>query len=184
MNDRPTPGRRARGSADYEGTVPPARGADRAGAMPPAQWRTPRWLPLALGVVVGLALVMVAVGLFSHRSEASSPSAAPLARQICDDLTTQRYGDLYGLLTSDEQAVGTRDQFTASQQQLDAQLGTARTCAYTVSGQDASSATLTVTLARGTSAASQGQVRLTLEGNVWRISDYDSSLVAIPSHAA
>ena len=152
----------------------------------PTRWNTPRWLPLALGVAAGVLLVILGVALLSRLTATprSSPSVAPVARQLCSDLTTQQYDDLYGLLSATEQAVGTRDQFVANQRQLDAQLGTAHTCNYTVAGQDVSSATLTFTLARGTEMATTAQVKLTLEQNHWRIADYDSSLVAIPGHAA
>jgi hypothetical protein len=152
----------------------------------PTRRNTPQWLPLALGVVAGILLVFLGITLFSRltATATNSPSVAPVARQICSDLTTQQYDDLYGLLSTTEQAVGARDQFVASQRQLDAQLGTARTCSYTVAGQGASSATLTLTLARGTQMAATAQVKLMLEQNHWRITDYDSSLVVIYSHAA
>jgi hypothetical protein len=151
----------------------------------PARRNAPQWLPLALGVVAGILLVILGIALLSRltATATNSPSVAPVARQLCSDLTTQQYDDLYGLLSSAEQAVGSRDQFVASQRQLDAQLGTAHECSYTVAEQDASSATLTLTLARGTEMATTAQVKLTLEQNHWRIADYDSSLVVIPGHA-
>lgn len=151
-----------------------------------ARWNTPRWLPLALGVVAGVLLVILGVALLSRLTATPtiSPSVAPVAHQLCSDLTAQHYDDLYGLLSTAEQAVGTRDQFVASQRQLDAQLGTARACSYAVGAQDPSSATLTLTLARGTQMATTAQVKLTLEQNHWRIADYDSSLVMIPGYAA
>ena len=152
----------------------------------PARRNAPQWLPLALGVVAGILVVILGIALVSRVTATStnSPSVAPVASQICSDLTTQQYDDLYGLLSSAEQAVGSRDQFVASQRQLDAQLGTAHECSYTVAEQDASSATLTLTLARGTEMATTAQVKLTLEQNHWRIADYDSSLVVIPGHEA
>jgi len=152
----------------------------------PTRWNTPRWLPLALGVAAGVLLVLLGIAVLSRltTTSTSSLSVAPVARQLCSDLTTQQYDDLYGLLSTAEQAVGTHDQFVASQRQLDAQLGTAHECSYTVAGQDASSATLTLTLARGTVMATLAQVKLTLEQNHWRIADYDSSLVVIPGHMA
>ncbi len=152
----------------------------------PARRNMPQWLPLALGVVAGILLVVLGITLYSRLTATStnSPAVAPVARLICSDLTTQRYDDLYGLLSATERTVGTRDQFVASQRQLDAQLGTARACSYTVAGQDASSATLTLTLARGTVMATPAQVKLSLEQSHWRIADYDSSLVVMPGHAA
>ncbi|HEX5440532.1 MAG TPA: hypothetical protein VFW76_06585 [Ktedonobacterales bacterium] len=154
----------------------------------PTRRNAPQWLPLALGVAAGILLVILGIALFSRLTATptptNSPAVAPVAHQICGDLTTQQYDDLYGLLATSEQALGTRDQFVASQRQLDAQLGTAHACSYTVAGQDASSATLTLTLARGTLMATTAQVKLTLEQNHWRIADYDSSLVAIPGYTA
>jgi hypothetical protein len=151
----------------------------------PTRRTAPQWLPLALGVVAGILLVFLGITLFSRLTvtPTNSPSVAPVARQICSDLTTQQYDDLYGLLSTTEQAVGARDQFVASQRQLDAQLGTAHACSYTVAGQDASGATLTLALARGAEMATTAQVKLSLEQNHWRIADYDSSLVAMPGHA-
>lgn len=152
----------------------------------PARRNAPQWLPLALGVVAGILLVTLGIALFSRltATPTNSPSVAPVARQICSDLTTQQYDDLYGLLSTAEQTVGTRDQFGASQRQLDAQLGTAHACSYTVAGQDASSATLSLMLARGAEMATTAQVKLALEQSRWRIADYDSSLVATSGHAA
>ncbi len=145
----------------------------------PTRRSTPRWLPLTLGVVAGIILVILGITLLSRVTAppTNSPAVGPVARQICSDLTAQQYGDLYGLLSTAEQALGTQNQFVASQRQLDAQLGTARACSSTVAGQGASSATLTLTLARGTLMATSAQAQLTLEQNRWRIADYDSSAV-------
>lgn len=172
MNDRPPPGSRY--------TIPTRyREAD---AKPSARRSTLRALPLLLGAIAGIALVVLVMSLLSQRpGQAQNPSVAPTARQLCDDLTTQRYDDLYGLLAPALQTVGSRAQFVASQRQLDAQLGTARACSYSIAGQDAASATLTLTVTRGASAATSGQVRLTYEGTHWRIADFDSSLVAAPA---
>ena len=152
----------------------------------PARRNVPQWLPLALGVMAGILLVILGIALLSRLTAAStnSPSVAPVAREICGDLTTQQYDDLYRLLSSAERAIGTQDQFVASQHQLDTQLGTAHTCSYIVAGQDASSAALTITLTRGTQMAATAQVKLTLQQKHWRIADYDSSLVVIPGYAA
>lgn len=190
MNDRPQPGRRhpyyasAEANAErYEGSAPPPAHAGRVGAIsPPPRRQVLQFLPVTLGVVAGIVLVIVAMMLLSHRSDAANPpSVAPTARQICSTLTTQRYGDLYGLLSHAQQAIGSSDQFTAAQRQLDAQFGAVHTCAYTVTGQSAASATLTLTLTRGSAPAATAPVRLTFEQNAWRIADYDSSLVAVPS---
>src|SRR5690242_6721105 len=100
----------------------------------PTRWNTPRWLPLALGVAAGVFLVILGIATLSRLSatSTSSPSVAPVARQLCSELTTQQYDDLYGLLSTAEQEVGTQDQFVASQRQLDVQLGTAHACSYTI----------------------------------------------------
>lgn len=176
MNDRPQPGSRY---PDYaraeraEGYDVPAQ---------PAPSRTLRFLPVALGIVVGALLVIVGMTLLSHGSAtAQPPSFTPSARQFCDDLTTQRYDDLYGLLSPTQQQIGPRDQFVAVQRQLDAQLGAARTCFYSAAQQDTFHVTLTLTLARGTAPAAKAQAQLTYEQQGWRISDYDTSLVAAPN---
>ncbi len=167
MNDRPQPG------SHYH---------SEGKATPPGRYRTLRFLPLALGTVAGVLLVIIAATLLSHRSDATQPPAvAPTARQICDDLTTQRYSDLYSLLSRAQKAVGSSDQFAASQRLLDAQRGATRACTYTIARQDTTSATLTLALARGSSSATAAQMQLTFEQNAWRIVDYDSSLVAAPS---
>lgn len=189
MNDRPQPGRRhpyyasaeANAERDDDSARPPAY-AGRAGAMSPSRRHALQFLPVTLGVVAGIVLVIVATMLLSHKSDAANPpSVAPTARQICSALTTQRYGDLYRLLSHAQQAIGPSDQFAAAQRQLDAELGTVHACAYTITGQDAASATLALTLTRGSSPAASAPVRLTFEQNAWRIADYDSSLVAVPS---
>ena len=167
MNDRPQPGSHYRSEEK---------------ATPPGRYRTLRFLPLALGTVAGVLLVIVAATLLSHRSDTTQPPAvAPTARQICDDLTTQHYSDLYGLLSHAQKAVGSSDQFAASQRLLDAQRGATHACAYTIAGQDTASATLTLALTRGSSSATAAQMQLTFEQNAWRIADYDSSLVAAPT---
>lgn len=184
MNDRPRPGSRTASRFHDERSVPPAMIAGRMSPQAPTRRTTLRVLPLALGVAAGIALVSVGVSLFSHHPETSaavqSPAVAPIARRVCADLTTQQYDDLYRLLATAEKALGTSNQFVASQRQLDAQRGTASTCAYAIGGQDATSATLTLTLTRGVSPTTPAQVRLTLEHGAWRIADYDTSLVAAP----
>ena len=171
MNDRSQPGSRYASRVRYR----------EADAKPPARRSALRALPLLLGAVAGVALVVLVMGLLSQRpGQAQSPSVTPTARQLCDDLTAQRYDDLYGLLASALQSIGSRAQFVASQRQLDAQRGVARTCGYSVAGQDAANATLTLTITRESSATTSAQVRLIYEGTSWRIADFDSSLVAAP----
>ena len=171
MNDRPQPGSRYASPVRY-------RDAD---AGPTARRSALQALPLLLGAVAGIALVVLVMALLSQQSASpQSPSVAPTARQLCADLTAQRYDDLYELLAPALQTVGSRPQFVASQRQLDAQRGVARACSYSVAEQDATNAALTLTITRGSAAATSGQVRLTYEGNSWRIADFDSSLVAAP----
>lgn len=174
MNERTPPGSRTR-SHIYADTID--------AAAPRARPALPRFLPLALGAVAGIVLVTIGVAIISRRTDvAQPPTVAPIAQQICGDLTTQRYGDLYSLLSSAQQALGTSAQFVATQRELDVQRGTANTCNYTISARSSSNATVTLSLARGTSAAASAQVLLTFERNAWRIADYDSSLVATPAH--
>lgn len=181
MNDRPQPGSRYGTAGHEDRVVSSSAEIGRSSAGRTAGQSTLRIVPMALGVAAGVLLVVIGFTLFSGRSSAvKSPAVDPVARELCADLTAQRYDDLYGLLASSEQSLGPKDQFIASQRQLDAQRGTARSCIYQVSGQDATSATLTLQLARGTSSAAPAQVRLTLQIAVWRIADYDSSLVVAP----
>lgn len=164
-----------------DNTVPPSVIAGRTRIVPSTSRGTLRFLPVALGAVAGVILVIVAVELVSHRSDAAQPPAvAPIARQICSDLTAQRYDALYGLLAPTQQAIGSSSQFAASQRQLDAQLGVVRACVYSVTAQNTQSATLTLTLTRGASPGTVGQVQLIYDQKAWRIADYDSSLVAAP----
>lgn len=181
MNDRPQPGRHHPYYASMERDNNALSPSLLAGAPPPTRRRAFQFLPVTLGTLAGVVLVIVAAMILSHQSGTTQTAAvAPTARQICGDLTTQQYNDLYGLLSRTQKTIGTGDQFAAAQRQLDAQLGTVHTCTYNVTGQDATSATLTLRLTRGSSPAVAAQMRLTLEQNAWRIADYDSSLVAIP----
>lgn len=177
MNDQPQPGSHHPRYASVErddNIVRPAMSPSRRSAL--------RFLPLALGAFAGVLLVIIGAALLSRRSDATQPpSVTPTARQICGDLMTQQYSDLYGLLSVAQKTVGSGDQFAASQRQLDAQLGATHACASTIAGQDASSASLMLTLTRGSSAAVDVRVQLTFERGAWRIADYDSSQVAAPS---
>lgn len=181
MNDRPQPGSRYGAARREDRVVSSSAETGRSSAGWTMGQSTLRIVPMALGVAAGVLLVFIGFTIFSGRSSAvKSPSVDPVARELCGDLTAQRYDDLYELLASSEQSLGPKDQFIASQRQLDAQRGTARSCTYQVSGQDASGATLTLQLARGTSSAAPASVRLTLQIGEWRIADYDSSLVVAP----
>ena len=186
MNDRTPPGSRYPTNARLE------RPERYEGVAKPAPRRTLQALPVTLGLVAGVLLVIVGATLLSRGSTppanstaAKTPAFAPTARQLCDDLTAQRYDDLYGLLAPAQQQIGPRDQFVAVQRQLDAQLGAVRTCVYQASQQDAGHVTLTLSLTRGSSSAAPvttAQAQLTWEQQGWRISDYDTSLVAAPDH--
>lgn len=182
MNDRPTPGSRYRSRDSYdERTIPPGMRVSHPSITPSARQRVLRFRPVALGAVAGVLLVIVGVAFFSHRT--TSPPLVPVdrnARQLCSDLTTQQYDDLYSMLSTAEQGVGSRDQFVASQRQLDVQLGAVSGCAYTLVSQDAANARISLRLTRGSSPTTAATVRLVMQGSEWRIADYDSSLVAMP----
>jgi hypothetical protein len=172
MQNRPQPGSH---HLTYVHAAPDERRAK------PAPRRDLRALPVALGVVAGVALVILVASLLSHRSAAApSPSFTSTARQLCDDLSTQRYDDLYNLLSPAQQQIGSRDQFVAAQRQLDAQFGATRACVYSAAASDSSHVTLMLSLTRGTASATTAQAQLTYEQQRWRVSDYDSSLVAAP----
>lgn len=179
MNDRPQRGNRY---PDYPDYAHSERRERPNTAARPAPRRALRFLSVALGMVAGVALVIVGLSLLSHGSAtAQPPSFTPTARQVCNDLTTQRYDDLYGLLSTAQQQIGPRDQFVAVQRQLDAQFGATHTCAYSAAQQDASHVTLTLTLTRGSAPAAKAQAQLTYDQQGWRISDYDTALVAAPT---
>lgn len=186
MNDRPTPGSHYRSQDRFDDSAIPSRmRASQVATTSPARQSALRILPWALGMVTGVLLVLVGVAIFSHRNNA--PPLVPVdrnARQLCADLTTQRYDDLYTMLSTAEQGVGPRDQFVASQRQLDVQLGAVSGCAYTVVSQDAANAKLLLQITRGSSPAAAATVRLVMQGSDWRIADYDSSLVAAPGSIA
>ena len=174
MNDRTQPGSRYPGYAHT--------GHDE-GVTKPTPRRALRLAPVALGVVAGVALVIVGATLLSHGSAtARPPSFTPTARQFCDDLTTQRYEDLYALLSPTQQQIGSREQFVAVQRQLDAQLGAARACVYSAAVQDDYHVILTLTLTRSSAPATSAQSQLTYEQHGWRVSDYDTSLVSTAIH--
>jgi len=181
MNDRPQPGSR---SPDYARAGRDERRAYEV-APKPAPRRALRILPVALGILAGVVLVIVGATLLSHGSGAAQPpSFTPTARQVCDDLTAQRYDDLYGLLSPAQQQIGPSDQFVAVQRQLDAELGATHTCVYSAAQQDVSHVTLTLTLTRGSAPAAKAQAQLTYEQQGWRISDYNTSLVVAPTQRA
>lgn len=182
MNDRPQRGSRYPDYPDY------ARSERRERpdiAARPAPRRALRFLPVALGMVAGVALVIVGLSLLSRGSAtAQPPSFTPTARQVCDDLTAQRYDNLYSLLSPAQQQIGSRDQFVAVQRQLDAELGATHTCVSSATLQDANHVTLTLTLTRGSTPPTKAQAQLTYGQQGWRISDYDTSLVAAPIQRA
>jgi hypothetical protein len=183
MNDRTPPGSR------YPTYARPERPERYEGTAKPAPRRTLQVLPVALGLVAGVLLVIVGAMLLSRSSapstastNAKTPAFAPTARQLCDDLTSQRYDDLYSLLAPAQQQIGPRDQFVAVQRQLDAQLGAVHSCVYSASQRDANHVSLTLSLTRGSSSGAKAQAQLAYEEQGWRISDYDTSLVAAPDH--
>src|SRR5512143_1080980 len=106
--------------------------ADERQAMesnaPDARRQAPRaWLPIALGVVAGLAICATGAFVQIH-FHPPIPDPAPTARAICAALSSQRFDSLYGLLTPNLQTQGTQAQFVASQRELDRLLGPVRAC--------------------------------------------------------
>jgi hypothetical protein len=163
---------------------PPQTSETVSGAARHASREIPsrRWLPLLLGAAAGALLCggTLATGalLAVH-----GPDLAPTARALCGDLTTRNYDGLYALLSSQQQATGTRAQFVASQRQLDVLRGPTTRCAYSLAEGGSAVADLVLTLTRGAAPPATAHVRLILSGSRWRIDAYDSSLVRATSIA-
>jgi hypothetical protein len=137
---------------------------------------TPSWLPVLLGATVGALLCGGALAA-SALLAGHGPDPTPTARALCGDLTTRNYADLYTLLSSQQQASGTRAQFVASQRQLDVLRGPTMHCAYRLAGDKSGVTDLVLTLTRGAAPPATAHVRLILSGGIWRIDTFDSSLV-------
>lgn len=130
-------------------------------------------LPILLGVAAGLALCAV-VYLVMTLTAGPAPDPAPTARAICADLTSQRYDNLYTLLSPDLQRQGTEAQFTASQRELDRLLGPTKNCAATVNSTSGGAANVTLALQRGQAASAR--LALTQTQGSWRIASYDQAI--------
>lgn len=135
-----------------------------------ARLRVARWLPVALGIGAGLAVCVVAALLLGLLRQ-PAPDAAPTARAICADLTTQRYDRLYALLSPDLQAQGSEGQFAASQRELDRLRGPVRGCRASVVGAEGGAMSATLSLQRAQSSVAR--IGLTEVAGGWRIVSYD-----------
>lgn len=148
----------------------PAAESGRAGA----EGRVPRaWLPIALGVVAGLAICATGAFVQIH-FHPPIPDPAPTARAICADLSSQRFDSLYGLLTPNLQTQGTQAQFVASQRELDRLLGPVHACQVSGASVRGASADVTLTLQR-TEAVTAHVALVQTSGN-WRISNYGQTV--------
>jgi hypothetical protein len=130
-------------------------------------------LPVLLGIVAGLGLCAV-VYLALTFSAGPAPDPAQTAHAICADLTTQRYDNLYALLSPDLQQQGAEAQFAASQRELDSLLGPVRSCRATIGSNGGGAAGVTLALQRG--QATNAQVALTQAQGAWRIASYDQTV--------
>jgi hypothetical protein len=126
------------------------------------------------GIFAGLALCALAF-VALRLTNAPAPNPSPVAHAICADLTSQRYGALYTLLSPDLQGQGTEAQFAASQRELDRLVGVVHGCQASVGSVDGGVASVTLTLQRGTSASITAPLALTQSQGAWRISSYDQN---------
>lgn len=150
--------------------------ADSAPVLSPIGRAARGYLAVVLGVATG-ALLCVAIFAIIQLVNGRAPRPEATAQALCDDLTSQRYDAAFALLSSGLQAQGTQAQFIASQQQLDTLLGKATRCSFTVQSADASSASVALVATRAGKSAT-GSVRLTRQGDGWRVAAYDTSVVA------
>jgi hypothetical protein len=160
--------------AEKERAMQPAEQWAEESMTPGAGRRAPRaWLPIALGIVAGLAICVV-VALALRFANQPAPDPAPTARAICSDLSSQRYKSLYDLLTPNLQMQGTLSQFVASQRELDRLLGPVRACQ--VSGASASGASADVILTLQRTRATTAHAALSQTSGGWRIASYDQTV--------
>ncbi|HEX9039330.1 MAG TPA: hypothetical protein VF808_20280 [Ktedonobacterales bacterium] len=133
-------------------------------------WRRSAFLPVAAGIIAGLALCGLTYMTISLLRP-PQPDVMPTVRVICADLTGQRYADLYARLDPALRAQGTEAQFIASQREEDQLQGSVTACAPGSPGVSGGVASLTFTLTRARKTLS-AQATLTTDGSSWRITAY------------
>lgn len=132
--------------------------------------------PIFLGAVTGILVCVVGFALLQlNMPKAAQPQ--PIARALCTQLETHDYAGAYGALSAHLRSVGTQAQFISSQRELDIVQGAVTQCAYTVTSQDSGQALMTFSVSRTKAGGRTGTVRLVLEGDAWKIDDYDASVV-------
>lgn len=141
---------------------------------PRVWWR--RQLGLLVGAVVGLVVCAVALLIANAITGPRMPPPAPAAAAICADLEHQDYADLFTRLAPAQRA-GSEQQFAASQRELDRLRGPVTSCTYTLPSVRATAASVRLTIVRGTSAPIQADVELGIEGGMWQVESYDTSVV-------
>lgn len=126
-----------------------------------------------LGIVAGLALC--GLGLVALNSASGGRPSAPSSTvgSICNDLSAQKYDNLYSLLAPNLQQQGSQTQFVASQRELDIVLGPVTTCHDATSWSGNGSAKATLTLERKNEASSV--VTLIYQQSDWRIDTFDNN---------
>lgn len=170
-----------------ETRMPPPSGRYRPPAAPdptPSPHGPRRLLarfPVILGAAAGLALAAVALVILLLAHPAPSPTQTPppdaAARAICASLRAQSYAALYAELTPRLRGLGTQDQFSASQRQVDSVQGAVTTCAFSVGHVAASSADVTFHITRARAGALTGQAGLVFDGSTWQLDTYDTSVL-------
>lgn len=130
-------------------------------------------LPIMLGVVAGLALCGVGLVALNSFSGGRPPAPSSMVGSICDDLSAQKYDDLYSLLAPNLQQQGSQTQFVASQRELDIVLGPVTSCHDATSWTGTGAARATLTLERKSEATSV--VTLIYRQSDWRIDAFDNN---------
>jgi hypothetical protein len=172
------PGRRAT-PQNASARLPGSRAEQRAEATRKAALPLWRRLPIILGVAtgIGLCLIVLFVSFLLMRAQPTLPDATPAARSLCADLQMRDYTAAYTLLSTRLRAQGTAAQFAASQRRLDIQRGQVTSCTPTVQHTEAAQAAVSITLARGTTAAQNASITLIYEAGAWVVDAYDPDLV-------
>ena len=160
-------------SADIEPSRP---GREEPGGLLKRRGRGRSLAPLTLGALAGVVACVLLVGvLYALRGQ--TPSPRPVAETVCTDLSTQRYGALYELLSPSQQTLGTRAQFVVSQQDLDILHGKVVSCSVGAISSGANPAIVQLSVRRANSGQGTGKLTLVLVGQNWRVDAYTSTII-------
>ena len=150
------------------------------GAGPSGVVRVFARVPWLLGAICGLAICLIgglALSFLHQSAQPSLPASSDAAHQICTDLLGQEYANLYGLLSTAQQASGTEAQFEASQRQLDIAAGRVTQCTASVAMGGSGEAQAQFTVVRGQAASTSGTGTLIYADGGWRLDAYDAAVI-------